>query len=31
MPFETFEADEPEAAREELRKEMEARMKERVK
>jgi hypothetical protein len=29
--FETFEADEPEAAREELRKEMEARMKERVK
>lgn len=29
--FETFEADEPEAAREEVRKEMEARMKERVK
>lgn len=29
--FETFEADEPEAAREEVRKEMEARMNERVK
>ena len=29
--FETFEADEPEEAREEVRKEMEARMKERVK
>ena len=28
--FETFEADEPEAAREEVRKEMEARMKERA-